>query len=155
MAVMTTYGPLIGGFRGLASERSWDRSVRRRSGPTTATQPFGRRAAPLRKEIPDLLDDSGPTTQQRKGPSSPAHGATGERPLRDSEVAFLLDFESPFLRSISKVQSPSDFVFRERAVYWDLVPARAAYGKLLYRQNSFFVNRIQDAGLGIHVSDFT
>jgi hypothetical protein len=155
MAVLTSYGPLLGGYRNASSERLWDKPARRAGVlEEPVPMPFGTRAPPLRKELPDdLLNEQGPPAQRRgERAAGPAAGA--ERPIRDNEVAFLLDFNAPFLRAVSQVQSPSDVVFRERAVYWDLAPARAAYGKILYRQNSFFVNRKQDSGLGVNLNSF-
>lgn len=153
MATLTSYGPLLGGLRTGSSDRLWDRPVRKTGTPEEPTAlPFGTRAPPLRKELPeDLLNDRNTAA---KGREAPTRAAGREPAVRDSDVSFLLDFNAPFLRAVSQVQSPSDVLFREKAVYWDLAPARAAYGKLLYRQNSFFVNRKQDAGLGVNLNSF-
>lgn len=157
MASLTSYGPLLGGYRSIASDRLWERSSRRAgASDEVGALPFDGRTPPRRKELPeDLLQEQG-SSGASWGKSSPASPTepTRETPLRDSELAFMLDFQAPFLRAITREQSPSDVVFRERAVYWDLAPARAAYGKLLYRQNSFFVNRKQDSGLGSNLNSF-
>lgn len=157
MASLTSYGPLLGGYRSIGSDRSWDRASRRTGAPDEVSPlPFGGRTPPRRKELPeDLLDEKNASANSfGKSTTSGATEAPAEVPLRDSELAFMLDFQAPFLRAITREQSPSDVIFRERAVYWDLAPARAAYGKLLYRQNSFFVNRKQDSGLGGNLSSF-
>lgn len=157
MAGLTSYGPLLGGYRSASSERLWERPKRGSvSEDASVVQPFGGRVPPRRKELPeDLLNDQGAGAAQSQRDRTKVQGVPqADAPIRDADIAFMLDFNAPFLRAISREVSPSDVVFREKAVYWDLQPARAAYGKLLYRQNSFFVNRKQDAGLGANLNSF-
>lgn len=157
MAGLTSYGPLLGGYRSSSSDRLWERPKRGGvSDEPSVIQPFGGRVPPRRKELPeDLLNDQGAGAAASQPERARAQaGASAEASIRDADIAFMLDFNAPFLRAISREVSPSDVVFREKAVYWDLQPARAAYGKLLYRQNSFFVNRKQDVGLGANLNSF-
>lgn len=154
---MTSYGPLLGGYRSIASDRAWERSARKGGvSEDVSSLPFAGRTPPRRKELPDdLLGERGSASAgwERTAAGSGAD-ITRDAPLKDADLAFMLDFQAPFLRAITREQSPSDVIFRERAVYWDLAPARAAYGQILYRQNSFFMNRKQDSGLGSNLNSF-
>ena len=157
MAALTSYAPLVGGLKSLSYDQGWSRGGRfrqhaRTTRPIPAVPLNNEKVKPLRKDIGELTSDASLPPYRFIIPGVDEAG--DDIPIQDEDAAFLLDFESPFLESVTDTRSPSDAVFRERAVYWDLEPARAAYGRVLYRQGAFFVNRRQDAGLGTALDGF-
>lgn len=156
MARLTSYAGLIGGYRRIAQGTAGftDKNIPSQSESEKKVSPFEQRISPMRKKIPEeiLREKQAMLPDGQNSALTPM--PSKEIVLKDSDAAFFLDFQTPFLRAISKFDAPSDAVFRERAVYWDLLPARAAYGKVLYRQNTFFVNRKQDSALGTNLNDF-